>query len=137
MDRNLQIIGLAKKAGLLAVGMEDTISAARYGKAQIILSASDASANSLRRAKNAAEAGGVLQIEVPYSSFELGNVSGRGSPGTVSFLDAGLAALFLKGMSEKDPERYSGTAETLSGKARMKAQKKRATQSVKKRRTLQ
>ena len=126
MDRNLQIIGLAKKAGLLAVGAEDSGSAARSKKAHIIISANDSSDNSLRRASSSAEIGQVLHIIVPYTSFELGSVSGRGSPGTVAILDLGLAARFMRGLAETDPERYRVSAEILSTKAGAKADKRKA-----------
>ena len=96
MDNNLQILGLTKKAGLLAVGANDTHSAAKAGKAKVVISASDASDSAVRRARNSAEIGRVQHIIVPYTSFELGTVSGRGSPGTLAILDSGLAAKFVK-----------------------------------------
>ena len=133
MDRNLQIIGLAKKAGLLAVGAEDTSLAARAGKASVVVSSCDASDNAVRRARNSAETSHAIHIIVPYSSFELGNVSGRGSPGTVAILDAGLAARFMRGMAETEPERYSGAAEELAGKARVRLDTKRQTPPGKRR----
>ena len=136
MDRNLQIIGLVKKAGLLAIGSEDTSSAARAGKTKLIISARDASDNALRRARNSAEVGRALHIVVPYTSFELGRVSGRGSPGTVAILDTGLAARFLRGMAEAEPELYSEAAEFLSQKAIAIKQRKNNNPSAK-RRTVQ
>ena len=136
MDRNLQIIGLAKKAGLLAVGSNDTGSAARAGKAQVVISASDASGSALRRARNSAEVCRAMHIIVPYTSFELGNVSGRGSPGTVAILDMGLAARFMRGMAETEPERFGESAELLTQKAAALTEKKNHTPSGK-RRTVQ
>ena len=135
MDRNLQILGLAKKAGLLAVGLQDTVCAARAGKARLIVSTSDASDSALRRARNSAESNRVLHIVLPYSSFELGNISGRGSPGTAAILDTGLAARFLRGLAETEPDRYKEPAELLQ-KACAHAKKKKHTPSGK-RRTVQ
>jgi ribosomal protein L7Ae-like RNA K-turn-binding protein len=91
MNRSLQHLGMAKKAGLLAVGGDATSMAARRGKAKLIISASDASNGSMRRAKANAETGGIKYITVPFTKHELGNITGRGSPGTVAFLDKGLA----------------------------------------------
>ena len=133
MDRNLQILGLAKKAGLLAIGSEDTYSAARAGKVGVVISAQDASGSAFRRAKAGAEASGVLHVVVPYTSFELGNISGRGSPGTLAVLDTGLAARFLSGLAATDPDRFSDPAELLAKKARAPAEGKRRTQSGKRR----
>ena len=129
MDANLQILGLAKKAGLLAVGAEDTISAARAGKAAIIVSAGDASAGALKRARKSAESYRTPHIVVPYSGFDLGNVSGRGSPGTIAILDKGLAARFMRGMAETDPEHYAELAALLTGEAREKAESRKNNQS--------
>ena len=137
MDRNLLIIGLAKKAGLLAVGADDTYSAARAGKARLVISACDASGGALRRAGNSAEAACALHIVVPYTSFELGNVSGRGSPGTAAFLDTGLAARFLKGLAETEPDRYSAAAESLMQEERARAEEIKRRPPSGKRRTVQ
>ena len=136
MDRNLQIIGLAKKAGLLAVGAEDSSSAAKTGKARVVISAHNASKNALRRVRNSLEGKRTLHVIVPYTSFELGTVSGRGSPGTVAILDAGLAARFMTGMAETDPERYGEQATALTEKARAIAERKKLKPSGK-RRTVQ
>ncbi|MCL2424896.1 MAG: hypothetical protein FWD05_01010 [Oscillospiraceae bacterium] len=104
MDRCLSILGMAKKAGYLAVGGEAVALAARHRKARLIITASDASASSVRRAKSGAESGGSKYIAVPYTMFELGNVAGRGSPGTIAFLDKGLAESFTKRLAENAKE---------------------------------
>ena len=136
MDRNLQLLGMAKKAGALAVGAEDVSSAARKGKAKLVISARDSIGNALRRARSSADAGHVRHIVVPYTSFELGVVSGRGSPGTVAFLDTGLAAAFMRGLARAAPERYGESADELSNKARAKIEAKRRYTSGKRRTTL-
>jgi len=96
MKRELQLIGLARKAGLLAVGFDAATTAARLGKASAILLASDASEGAVRRARVSAESGGVVCAVMPHSKSELGNITGRGSPGTIAVLDAGLATEILK-----------------------------------------
>jgi len=116
-DRNLQILGLAKKAGLLAVGEESAGAAARSGKSKLIISASDASERSYRNARINADAGFAMCIVVPYTKFELGNVTGRGSPGTVAILDIGLAVRFLQGLAETQPEPFKKLWEFLEASA--------------------
>ena len=98
MDRNLNLIGIARKAGLLAVGGDAVATASRTGKAKLVLSASDSSLKAQKRARYAAETCGATHITIPYTMFELGQIAGRGSPGTAAILDAGLAAGFLKGL---------------------------------------
>jgi len=100
MDRSLQLLGMAKKAGLLAVGGEAAAIAARRGEAKLIITASDASEASVRRAKSNALAGETTHIAVPFTMFELGNAAGRGMPGTIAFLDKGLADGFKKKLAE-------------------------------------
>jgi len=105
-NRNLQILGLARKAGFLAIGEESSEAAARSGQAALIISASDASERSLRNARINAQAGFAAYAVVPYTKFELGSITGRGSPGTIAFLDNGLAVRFLQGLAETDPESF-------------------------------
>jgi len=93
---------MAKKAGRLAVGGEAAAKAARRGEARLIITASDASEAAIRRAKSNAESSGVKCIAVPFTMFELGTTAGRGSPGTIAFLDKGLADGFIKKMAETE-----------------------------------
>jgi len=102
MNRSLAILGMAKKAGLLAVGGEAAATAARRGEARLIITASDASEGSVRRAKSNAEMNDVDYAAVPFTMFELGNTAGRGSPGTIAFLDKGLADGFMKRLAESE-----------------------------------
>ena len=107
MNRNLAHLGMAKKAGLLAVGSEAAALAARRGEAKLIITANDASEGSVRRAKANAESNGINYIAVPYTMFELGNIAGSGSPGTIAFLDKGLADGFIKRLAEAENAKES------------------------------
>ncbi|MCL2627471.1 MAG: ribosomal L7Ae/L30e/S12e/Gadd45 family protein [Oscillospiraceae bacterium] len=94
MDKALGLLGIAKKAGLLAIGSEQTAISARHGKAHLIISANDTSDGSIRRAKANAETNETKYLAVPYSKHELGTITGRGSPGILAILDKGLAENF-------------------------------------------
>jgi len=124
LDRNLQILGLAKKAGLLAIGGDAAGIAARKVGVSLIISASDASERAHKNARIDADAGGALHAVVPYTMFELGNAIGRGSPGTVAFLDMGLAVKFLKGLAESQPEPFGKLREFLEKTANDNEDKK-------------
>ena len=102
MNRCLALLGMAKKAGRLAVGSEAAANAARRREATLIITASDASEASVRRAKSNAESNGVKFTTVPFTMFELGTTAGRGSPGTIAFLDKGLADGFIKRLAETE-----------------------------------
>ena len=127
LDQNLQILGIARKAGLVAVGGDAVGVATRTGKARLVFTTTDASEGALRRARMNAQSGGAIYVAVPYTKFELGNITGRGSPGTAAILDAGLAARFLRGLVEKDPEKYGGATEQLAEEARALAGKRKQT----------
>lgn len=101
MDRCLALLGMAKKAGLIAVGGEAVAAAMRRGDAKLVITANDASESSVRRAKANAESNGVKYLAVPFTMFELGNTAGRGSPGTIAFLDKGLAEGFATRVAER------------------------------------
>ena len=107
MDRSLALLGMAKKAGMLAVGGEAVAKAARRGEAVLIITASDASDGAKRRAKANAESNEVEYNAVPFTMFELGNTAGRGSPGTIAFLDKGLADGFKKRLVEAESAKES------------------------------
>ena len=124
--RSLQLLGMAKKAGLLAVGGDAVSAAARSGKLRLIISASDASERSLRRALQSSKTAGAEHVGVPYTKFDIGNMTGRGSPGTVAIADTGLAAGFLKGLAATDPETYSEAAQRLEKLVENKSSKRRA-----------
>jgi len=100
MDRSLTLLGIAKKAGLLAIGSESAAASARRGTASLLITASDASDGSIRRAKANAESNGVKYIAVPYTRFELGSITGRGSPAAMAILDKGLADGFTERLAQ-------------------------------------
>jgi len=110
MDRSLALLGIAKKAGLLAIGSGDSAAAARRGKAVLLITASDASGGAVRRAEANALSCGARYIAVPYTRYELGNITGRGSPATIAFLDKGLADGFTDRLAETGST--DGSAET-------------------------
>ena len=69
MDKLLNLIGLAKKAGKLEVGEEPVGAAARSKHARLILIASDAADNTRRRALHFGEAGECICLEIPPTRF--------------------------------------------------------------------
>ena len=129
MDHNLQLLGIAKKAGYLAVGGEAASAAARSGKAVLIIAAADASDNAKRRAKRDSEFCGAAYAAAPYTRFELGSITGRGSPGIIALLDTGLASTFIGGLASIDPAGYSGTAEILAERHRRRLSSAKRTGS--------
>jgi len=137
-NRNLNILGLAQKAGLLAIGCDAAEAAARKGMTKLIISASDASERAYRNARINADACGALCLVVPFTKFELGSITGRGSPGTIAFLDTGLAVRFLQGLAEMQPDPFAKLWEFLEKSAEVRERDgMQAPQESPKRRTKQ
>ena len=110
-DPILHLLGLARKAGRLEIGEEPVGAVCRARQARLVLLASDAAANTNRRAAHFGEAGNVLWLEVPYSKAELGFHLGRGSCAMLAITDAGFAAAVTEKLAARDPERYGPAAQ--------------------------
>ena len=89
MDKLLNLIGLAKKAGKLEVGEEPVGAAARSKHARLILIASDAAENTRRRAKHFGDAGECICLEIPATKEALGKALGRTSCALLALTDIG------------------------------------------------
>ena len=118
MNENvLNLLGLAKKAGRLELGEEPVGASCRARKARLVILASDAADNTVRRAEHFAEAGGTICVTAPFSKDEMGAATGRSSCAMIAMTDAGLAASFLKKLAQADPERYGQAASQVDAKA--------------------
>jgi ribosomal protein L7Ae-like RNA K-turn-binding protein len=115
MDNRL--LGIAKKAGLLEIGDESVGQAARAGKTKVILSACDASDGSKRRARGYAENYGSVHLILPSSKEDLAAIIGRGSPGMLAILDAGIASKYVSLLAREDAAQYGEIADLLAEKA--------------------
>ena len=129
MDNILHMVGLALRAGRLAVGEEPVGAAARAHQAKVILTAADGADNSIRRAAHFAEAGKIQALPTPYTKGELGGAVGRSACTMLALTDIGLAAAIAEKLAQADPERCGGPAEELklqAGKALQRQKERRA-----------
>ena len=122
----LSLLGLAFRGGRLAVGEEPAALAAKAGQARLLLTASDAAGNTLRRAEHLAEEGHCLHLTLPFSKAELGGALGRGSAAVAALTDLGLAAAAVERLAQLDPERYGEAAARMELKRRRAAERKAA-----------
>lgn len=120
----LSMIGLAKKAGQVAIGEEPVGAAARAKDARVILVAQDAAPGSVRRAMSFGQAGACLCLTVPFDKDRLGRALGRTSCAMAAVTDIGFAEAIVKKLAALDPERYAPAAERLEIKARRAAQRR-------------
>ena len=123
MDKLLNLIGLAQKAGRLAAG-----AAARARDARLILVAADAAENSVRRVRHFADAGQCLWCRIGADKDALGRAVGRSSCAMLAVMDIGFAEAIAKKLAEGD-ERFAETAEKLAVKARRAAERRREAEA--------
>jgi len=111
MDKALNYLSLARKAGRIELGEEPVGAAARAKKARLILVASDAGDHSWRRAKSFVAGTEQLCMKVPFTKDQLGEAIGRTSLAMAAFTDPALALAFVKALG--DPEKHKEALESL------------------------
>ena len=104
MDKSLNYLALARKAGKAELGEEPVGAAARAGKAYLVIVASDASEHSWRRAKSYVSGTEQQCIRLKQTKDELGQAIGRTSLAMGALTDVSLALAFVKAMEAPDPQ---------------------------------
>ena len=130
MDKALNYLALARKAGLAELGEEPVGGAARSGKAYVIVVASDASDHTWRRAK--AYAAGTQQqcIRLPYNKDEMGFAIGRESLAIAAITDCPMALALVQSLPH--PEKYANELAVLTEKAQKIKQRQKEAKAHKK-----
>jgi ribosomal protein L7Ae-like RNA K-turn-binding protein len=134
IDKALNYLSLARKAGRIELGEEPVGAAARAKKARLILVASDAGDHSWRRAKSFVAGTDQQCIRLPFTKDELGQSIGRQELAIAAFTDPALALAFVKALPQ--PEKYSEYLENLDKKTtriRQRQAEEKAHQRNKKR----
>ncbi len=111
MDKALNYLSLARKAGRLELGEEPAGAAARAQHARLIVVASDASDHTWRRAKSFVAGTQQECIRVKFTKDELGQAIGRSALAMAAFTDPALALAFVKAIEPQDM--YKETLENL------------------------
>ena len=111
MDRALNYLALARKAGRVELGEEPAGAAARAQKARLVVVASDATDHTWRRAQSFVAGTEQICLRVPYSKDDLGQAVGRNALALAAFTDPALALAFVKALGE--PNRYKAELESL------------------------
>ena len=121
----LSMIGLAKKAGQVAIGEEPVGAAARAKDARVILVAQDAAPGSVRRAMSFGQAGACLCLTVPFDKDRLGRALGHTSCAMAAVTDIGFAEAVAKKLAESDEAHYGEAAKRLAIKAARAAERRK------------
>ena len=130
MDKALNYMALARKAGRIELGEEPVGGAARAQKARLVIVASDASDHTWRRAKSFAAGTEQQCVRLSCTKEEMGFVVGRTSLAIAAITDVQLALALVKSLGE--PEKHKAVLEVLEAKA-IKAKKRQAEAKAHKR----
>ena len=114
MDRALNYLALARKAGLVELGEEPVGAAARANHARLVIVASDASDHSWRRALSYVDHTGQQCLRLPYTKVELGMAIGRQELAMGAFTEPGLALKFVEALGQN--EKYQAVIEDLQNR---------------------
>ena len=112
MNKALNYLALARKAGRIELGEEPVGAAARAQHARLVIVANDASDHTWRRAKSFVAGTGQECLKVPFSKDEMGLAIGRTSLAIAAFTDPALALAFVKALPQQ--ESYTAALENLS-----------------------
>ena len=124
MEQILSTLGLALRAGSVAVGEEPVGSAARAKHARLILVASDAAPGSVRRAFAFAQTGACLCLVIPAEKAALGRALGRTSCAMCAVTDIGFAGALGKKLAALDPAHFAEASGRLEIKAQRAAERR-------------
>ena len=111
MDKALNYLALARKAGRIELGEEPAGAAARAQKARLIVVASDATDHTWRRAKSFVAGTEQVCVKIPFTKDQMGLAVGRQSLALAAFADPAMALAFLKALGQ--PEQYADAIANL------------------------
>ena len=116
MDKALNYMALARKAGRIELGEEPAGAAARAQHARLIVVASDASDHTWRRANSFVAGTDQQCIKVPFTKDQLGLAIGRTSLALAAITDPALALAFVEALNQ--PEKNKAIIEDLQNRTR-------------------
>lgn len=110
----LKLMGLMRRANAIAIGEVNSGSAARDGKAKLLLVAADASANARKRAEGFSSGRDLQMVELPFSKEELSANLGVNGCSMAAVTDPGFARALMKALAEEWPEYAAAAEETAA-----------------------
>ena len=126
-ERLLNMLGLMRKAGAIAIGEVNTGGACRAGKAKALLLAADASDNARSRAAGFARGHSTVTVCLPFTNEEISVHVGVNGCSRAAVTDIGFANAFLKALRQEYGSRYDEAAGELEARfAKAERRKKEA-----------
>jgi len=127
VDKALNYLSLARKAGLIELGEEPVGAATRALKARLVVVASDSGDHTWRRAKSFVAGTDQVCVRVPFTKDEMGQATGRTSLAIAAFTDPSMALAFLKALPQQ--ERYTEELKALESRAQKVRQRRAEAQA--------
>ena len=127
MDKDLNYMALARKAGRIELGEEPVGAAARAQHARLVIVASDASEHTWRRAHSFVAGTEQICLRVPFDKDQLGQSIGRTQLAIAAFTDPAMALAFVKALPPS--ESYKQILESLDKRATRVQQRRKEAQA--------
>ena len=124
-DRAIELLGLMRRAGAIEPGESSAGAAVKAGRAKLLLLASDASENAVRRAESFTFGRSTLTVPLPFTKDEISAGLGTGSCSMAAVTDMGFANALMKLLAQAHPELYGQTAEETQRRSQ-RAQRRKA-----------
>ena len=128
MDKALNYLALARKAGLAELGEEPVGAAAREGHARLVLVASDASDHTWRRAKSFVAGTRQQLVRLNATKDEMGMAIGRTSLAIAAITDVGLALSLAKTLDAQKNKDVLAVLEEMNERAKQRQKEAKAHQ---------
>ena len=123
MDKTLNYLALARKAGLAELGEEPVGAITRALKGHLVLVAQDASDHTWRRAKSFVAGTDQQCVRLPYTKAEVGFAVGRQELAIAAVTDAGMALSIAESLGQ--PEKHREVIEVLTAKKQKALQRQK------------
>jgi len=127
VDKILNLLSLARKAGFAELGEEPVGAAARALHAHLIIVAADASDHTWRRAKSFAAGTDQQTLRLNCTKDQLGLATGRQELAIAAITDPGFALTMVESLGQ--PEKQKTVIEVLSQKKLRKQQREKEARS--------
>ena len=116
MDKALNYMALARKAGRIELGEEPVGAAARAQHARLVVVAQDASSHTWRRAQSFVGNTEQQCLRIPFTKDQMGQAVGRQELAIAAFTDPAMALAFVKALGQ--PEKYADVLGNLDRRTR-------------------
>lgn len=113
----LNLLGLARRGGRLALGEEPVADVCKTKKARVVFLASDAGETIIRRGSRMADGANVPLVTLPWTKAEIGFHLGRASCALLALTDQGLASTVVERLAREDKS-LRELAESMSAKTK-------------------